>query len=87
MVDSTQLESPYEQLIKRRDFQNDLFQNIKSVKQVCNSLTEEIKAFNLAKTPQKKAEHKGKFMKKRIEVEEMFAAVKEMSMQIGHELA
>jgi len=81
------LESPYEQKVHRQEFQRDLLENVHSIQTVVNSLKEEVKAVNFAKTQTKKAELKQRYLKKRTEVETMISDVKEIIAQIGSHLA
>ena len=86
MLDTGLLETPYEQQAKRKYFQQDLMENVTSIRSVVSSLKEDIKACNFAKTVFKQQEHKIRFNKKRGEVKAMFCDVSDMLDQIGTHL-
>lgn len=80
------LETPYEQQAKLKYFQQDLMENVKSIRSVVQSLKEDIKNCNFAKTVSKQQEHKMRYNKKREEVKAMFGDVSDMLDQIGTHL-
>jgi len=49
MLETGAIESPYEQLVNRKEFQRNLLENVRGCRTVVNSLKEDIKAINFAK--------------------------------------
>ena len=44
------LEGPYEQLVKRQEFQRDLLGNVSAIKQCVTGLNEDVKSMKMKKT-------------------------------------
>ncbi len=49
MLETGAIESPYEQLVNRKEFQRNLLENVRGCRTVVSSLKEDIKAIHFAK--------------------------------------
>mmetsp|Transcript_22882 Transcript_22882/g.30486 ORF Transcript_22882/g.30486 Transcript_22882/m.30486 type:complete len:100 (+) Transcript_22882:257-556(+) len=91
LVDASLLESPYEQLVKRQEFQQQLLGNVGAIRQCVTGLKEEIKSHKMKKaathvrgTANLKADAiKERFKVKQIEVRSLFKDVKANLDEIG----
>ena len=85
-VDVSLLEGPFDQFVKRQEFQRELYQNVGSIKSCVTSLGEDIKALKMQKSSDKAKVVKERFHSKQTEIRALIRDVKGSLDQIGEHL-